>query len=66
MNGLKALLAQKRKAADEEFGGRKQVKRVDIEQARIKQLRSEEQNELGVKVTSSLYHGIVSVCTVNT
>ena len=58
MNGLKALLAKKRKAADEEFGGRKQVKRVDIEQARIKQLRTEERNELGVKVISSLYLGI--------
>ena len=58
MDGLKALLAKKRKAADEEFGGRKQVKRVDIEQARIKQLRTEEQNELGVKVMSSLYIGI--------
>ena len=58
MDGLKALLAKKRKAADEEFGGRKQVKRVDIEQARIKQLRTEEQNELGVKVISSLYLGI--------
>lgn len=55
MDGLKALLAKKRKAADEEFGGRKQVKRVDIEQARIKQLRTEEQNELGAKV-SSLVH----------
>lgn len=50
MDGLKALLAKKRKAADEEFGGRKQVKRVEIEQARIKQLRTEEQDELGAKV----------------
>lgn len=54
MDGLKALLAKKRKAADEEFGGRKQVRRVDIEQARIKKLRTEEQNELQVKVVSSL------------
>lgn len=54
MDGLKALLAKKRKAADAEFGGRKQVRRVDIEQARIKQLRTEEQHELQAKVTSSL------------
>ena len=57
MDGLKALLAKKRKAADEEFGGRTQVKRIDIEQARIKQLRNEEQNELGVKVVCSLHIG---------
>lgn len=50
MDGLKSLLAKKRKAAEEEFGGRKQVKRVDIEQARIKQLRTEEQHELDTKV----------------
>ncbi|KAL3141103.1 hypothetical protein ABBQ38_003458 [Trebouxia sp. C0009 RCD-2024] len=49
MDGLKALLAKKRKAADAEFGGRKQVRRVDIEQARIKQLRTEEQHELQAK-----------------
>lgn len=57
MDGLKALLAKKRKSADEEFGGRTQVKRIDIEQARIKQLRNEEQNELGVKVICSLHIG---------
>ena len=53
MEGLKALLAKKRKAADEEFGGRKQVRRVDIEQARINQLRTEEKAELQAKVVSS-------------
>lgn len=62
MDGLKALLAKKRKAADEEFGGRKQVKRVDIEQARIKQLRTEEQHELGVKVTNSPHIGTSDCC----
>ena len=50
MDGLKALLAKKRKAAEQEFGGRTQVKRVEIEQARIQQLRNEENIENDVKV----------------
>ncbi len=50
MDGLKALLARKRKAAEQEFGGRTQVKRVEIEQARIQQLRSEEHKENDAKV----------------
>lgn len=50
MDGLKALLAKKRKAAEQEFGGRTQVKRVEIEQARIQQLRTEEHVENEAKV----------------
>ena len=69
MDSLKALLAKKRKAADEEFGGRKQVKRLDIEQARIQQLRTEEQQELVAKVSrgslSTLPSGTASVASIS-
>lgn len=54
MDGLKALLAKKRKAAEQEFGGKTQVKRLEIEQARIQQLRNEEHTENNVKVLSRL------------
>ena len=54
MDGLKALLAKKRKAAEQEFGGRTQVNRVEIEQARIQQLRNEEHIENDVKVQHHL------------
>ena len=50
MEGLKALLAKKRKAAEQEFGCRTHVKRVEIEEARIQQLRSEEHDENDAKV----------------
>lgn len=59
MDGLKALLAKKRKAADEETNGRGSVKRADIEQARIQQLRSEERQELDAKVD---YDAVESMC----
>ena len=49
MDALKEILAKKRKAAELEFGGRTNVKRVEIEQARIQQLRAEERNELELK-----------------
>lgn len=45
MEGLKALLEKKRKAAAEEFGGKKYVKRSEIEDARLKKLRDEENEE---------------------
>lgn len=50
MDGLKALLAKKRKAAQDEFGGRTSVKRVEIEQTRLNQLRNEERAEIAAKV----------------
>ena len=42
---LKALVAAKRKAAAEEFQGRKYVKRSDLEAARLQKLRDEEEQE---------------------
>ena len=50
MDGLKALLAKKRKAAQEEFGGKSSAKRVEIEQTRLDQLRNEERVEIAAKV----------------
>lgn len=49
MDTLKALVAKKRKATEEEFGGKKFVKRSDIEELRLRKLREEEQQELAVK-----------------
>lgn len=54
MDGLKALLAKKRKAAQAEFGGRTSVKRVEIEQTRLDQLRDEERAEIAAKVVRNL------------
>ncbi|KAK9829564.1 hypothetical protein WJX72_006515 [[Myrmecia] bisecta] len=45
MDSLKALLDKKRKAAQTEFGGRKFVKRSEIEELRLRQLRTEEAQE---------------------
>ena len=55
MDALKEILAKKRKAAELEFGGRTNVKRVEIEQARIQQLRAEERNELELKARPMLH-----------
>jgi hypothetical protein len=53
MDTLKALLGNKRKAAEEEFKGKKYVKRGDIEDARLRKLREEEEKELREKVSWS-------------
>ncbi|KAL4447757.1 hypothetical protein ABPG75_004976 [Micractinium tetrahymenae] len=45
MDKLKELLAAKRKAAEEEFGGKKYAKRADIEELRLAKLRAEEAKE---------------------
>ena len=42
---LKALILAKRKAATEEFQGRKYVKRSNLEAARLQKLRDEEKQE---------------------
>ena len=54
MDGLKALLAKKRKEVDDLGGGgenkKKFVKRGDIEAARLAKLREEEDQENAAKV----------------
>lgn len=49
LDSLKALTAKKRKATEEVFGGKKYVKRSEIEAAHLKKLREEEQRELEAK-----------------
>lgn len=55
MDSLKALVAQKRKAASELYEGKKYVKRSELEAAELRRLREEEQRELEAKV---LAHGM--------
>jgi hypothetical protein len=50
MEKLKELVASKRKAAEEEFRGKKFVRRGDIEELRLAKLRAEEQREREAKV----------------
>lgn len=50
MDSLKALVAQKRKAASELYEGKKYVKRSELEAAELRRLREEEQRELEAKV----------------
>ena len=45
MDKLKQLVASKRKATEEEFGGQKFAKRADIEAARLRKLKEEEEAE---------------------
>lgn len=45
MDALKALVAAKRKATEEEFKGKKFLKRSEIEEQRLKKLREEEEKE---------------------
>jgi pre-mRNA-splicing factor 18 len=45
MDKLKELLASKRKAAEEEFAGKKYAKRSEIEDIRIRKLKEEEERE---------------------
>ncbi|PRW45581.1 pre-mRNA-splicing factor 18-like isoform A [Chlorella sorokiniana] len=49
MDKLKALVAAKRKAAEEEFGGKKYVRRGEIEELRLAKLREEEAAERQAK-----------------
>lgn len=50
MDKLKQLVATKRKATDEEFGGRKYVKRAELEDLRLQKLKDEEETEPQAKV----------------
>ena len=50
MDKLKALVSAKRKATEEEFGGKKFMKRGDLEEMRLKKLREEEAQENAAKV----------------
>ena len=50
MDKLKELVAAKRKAAEEEFKGKKYVKRGEIEELRLAKLRAEEAAEREAKV----------------
>lgn len=50
MDKLKQLVSSKRKALNEEFGGKKYVKRAELEEARVKKLRAEEEEERRRKV----------------
>ena len=45
MDFLKKELERKRKAAQEDFGGRKFVRRAELEQKSIEKLRKEEEEE---------------------
>jgi len=50
MDKLREMVSIKRKAADAEFGGKKFVKRGDLETARLRKLREEEEEERRAKV----------------
>lgn len=54
MDKLKELVASKRKAAEEEFKGKKYVKRGELEELRLAKLRAEETAEKDAKVPCCL------------
>ena len=53
MDKLKEAIAAKRKAAGDEFQGKKYVKRGDLERVRLQKLRDEEEQERREKVRCS-------------
>lgn len=60
MDSLRAMIAQKRKVAAEDFKGKKYIKRSDLEAARLAKLREEEEAErksqvLFISLIRSLY-----------
>lgn len=55
MDKLKQLVASKRKAVEEEFGGKKFVKRGELEELRLKKLREQEEEERKQKVRVLLH-----------
>lgn len=55
MDSLKAAIEAKRKAAKEEFGGKKFVKRSQLEELRLKRVREEEAREQQGKVRTRQY-----------
>jgi hypothetical protein len=54
MDALAAAIAKKRKSTQDEFKGRKYVKRAELEEIRIRKLREEEQAEQDARV--SVWH----------
>ena len=52
MDNLKKLLANKRKVTEEEFGGKKFIKRSELEELKIQKLKEEEGLERQEKVCS--------------
>jgi hypothetical protein len=50
MDALAAAIAKKRKSTQDEFKGRKYVKRAELEEMRIRKLRDEEQSEQQARV----------------
>lgn len=50
MDALKALVANKRKAVQDEFQGKKFARRSEIEDCRMRKLREEEEQERLAKV----------------
>lgn len=50
MDALAAAIAKKRKSAQDEFKGRKYVKRSELEEARMRKVREEEASELQRRV----------------
>eukprot|EP00210_Caulerpa_lentillifera_P004971 g4745.t1 len=53
MESLKALVAQKRREKDEEFSGRRFLRRSELEEKRLKRLRETEEKELRLKKSKS-------------
>lgn len=62
MEQLKALLEKKKQEAAEEFNGQKFVRAKDIEEARLKRLRDEEEEDRARKVKMSCDLGIPVLC----
>ena len=50
MDSLKAFVAQKKKEKEEEFEGKKFVRRGEIVEKRLKRLREAEEKEIQLKV----------------
>ena len=64
MDKLKALVAAKRKAAEEEFGGKKYVRRGEIEELRLAKLREEEAREREAKVGAARLCPVWVLCAL--
>lgn len=55
MESLRALVQKKRQEKEEEFGGRRFVRRGEIEEKRLKRLREAEEKEIALKAITSFY-----------
>ena len=56
MDSLRAFVAQKKKEKEEEFEGKKCVRRGEIVEKRLKRLRDAEEKEMQLKVCPFLKH----------